>query len=74
MFVCERKYIFDDFFAIFKKSFKAIQEIKRNWVKPTEGQMQELEFLQENANKAKVKWNFKNNMNTSKEWFLKQWY
>ncbi|XP_050748365.1 sorting nexin-31 isoform X1 [Gymnogyps californianus] len=33
---------------------QAIQEVKRNWVKPTEGQMQELEFLQKNANKAKV--------------------
>lgn len=58
-----RKYIFADFFAIFKNSFKAVQEVKRNWVKPTEGQMQELEFLQKNANKAKVKWYFKNNIN-----------
>ncbi|XP_050565054.1 sorting nexin-31 [Cygnus atratus] len=32
---------------------QAIQEVKRNWVKPTEGQMQELEFLRKNANKAK---------------------
>ncbi|XP_074997480.1 sorting nexin-31 isoform X8 [Calonectris borealis] len=32
---------------------QAVQEVKRNWVKPTEGQMQELEFLQKNANKAK---------------------
>ncbi|XP_076185440.1 sorting nexin-31 isoform X3 [Aptenodytes patagonicus] len=32
---------------------QAIQEVKRNWVKPTEGQMQELEFLQKNENKAK---------------------
>ncbi|XP_042642013.1 sorting nexin-31 isoform X2 [Tyto alba] len=32
---------------------QAIQEVKRNWVKPTEGQMQELEFLQKNANKTK---------------------
>ncbi|NXJ97765.1 SNX31 protein, partial [Corythaixoides concolor] len=32
---------------------QAIQEVKRNWIKPTEGQMQELEFLQKNANKAK---------------------
>ncbi|KAF1487192.1 Sorting nexin-31, partial [Megadyptes antipodes antipodes] len=32
---------------------QAIQEVKRNWVKPTEGQMQELELLQKNANKAK---------------------
>ncbi|XP_064298377.1 sorting nexin-31 isoform X3 [Phalacrocorax carbo] len=32
---------------------QAIQEVKRNWVKPTEGQMQELKFLQKNANKAK---------------------
>ncbi|KFP73119.1 Sorting nexin-31, partial [Apaloderma vittatum] len=32
---------------------QAIQEVKRNWVKPTEGQMQELEFLQKNANKVK---------------------
>ncbi|XP_010128923.1 PREDICTED: sorting nexin-31, partial [Chlamydotis macqueenii] len=32
---------------------QAIQEVKRNWVKPTERQMQELEFLQKNANKAK---------------------
>lgn len=43
-------------FAILKKKcFKAIQEVKRNWIKPTEGQMQELEFLQKNRNKAKVK-------------------
>ncbi|NXC14896.1 SNX31 protein, partial [Corythaeola cristata] len=47
------KYIFADSFAVFKNSFKAIQEVKRNWIKPTEGQMQELEFLQKNANKAK---------------------
>ncbi|XP_075351172.1 sorting nexin-31 isoform X3 [Mycteria americana] len=32
---------------------QAIQEVKRNWVKPTEGQMQELKFLQKNENKAK---------------------
>ncbi|XP_014821065.1 PREDICTED: sorting nexin-31 isoform X3 [Calidris pugnax] len=32
---------------------QAVQEVKRNWVKPTEGQMQELEFLQKSANKAK---------------------
>ncbi|XP_035172107.1 sorting nexin-31 isoform X1 [Oxyura jamaicensis] len=32
---------------------QAIQEVKRNWIKPTEGQMQELEFLQKNTNKAK---------------------
>ncbi|XP_068528472.1 sorting nexin-31 isoform X3 [Anas acuta] len=32
---------------------QAIQEVKRNWIKPTEGQMQELEFLQKNRNKAK---------------------
>ncbi|NXT89931.1 SNX31 protein, partial [Anhinga rufa] len=32
---------------------QAIQEVKRNWVKPTEEQMQELKFLQKNANKAK---------------------
>uniref|UniRef100_A0A8C0EZF1 Sorting nexin 31 n=1 Tax=Bubo bubo TaxID=30461 RepID=A0A8C0EZF1_BUBBB len=32
---------------------QAIQEVKRNWLKPTERQMQELEFLQKNANKAK---------------------
>ncbi|KAM6444389.1 LOW QUALITY PROTEIN: sorting nexin-31 [Rhynochetos jubatus] len=32
---------------------QAVQEVKRNWVKPTERQMQELEFLQKNANKAK---------------------
>ncbi|XP_075271890.1 sorting nexin-31 isoform X1 [Opisthocomus hoazin] len=32
---------------------QAIQEVKKNWVKPTEMQMQELEFLQNNANKAK---------------------
>ncbi|NXR05477.1 SNX31 protein, partial [Sagittarius serpentarius] len=32
---------------------QAIQEIERNWVKPTEEQMQELEFLPKNANKAK---------------------
>ena len=49
---------FADFLAIFKNSVKAIQEVKKNWVKPTEMQMQELEFLQNNANKAKVKWCF----------------
>ncbi|NXF38333.1 SNX31 protein, partial [Nyctibius bracteatus] len=32
---------------------QAIQEVKRNWVKPTEGQMQELKFLQKNEHKAK---------------------
>ncbi|NXX54563.1 SNX31 protein, partial [Scopus umbretta] len=32
---------------------QAIQEVKRNWVKPTEGQMQELKFLQKNTNKEK---------------------
>ncbi|KAM7122012.1 sorting nexin-31 isoform 4-T4 [Ciconia maguari] len=32
---------------------QAIQEVKRNWIKPTEGQMQELKFLQKNENKAK---------------------
>ncbi|NXN53853.1 SNX31 protein, partial [Rynchops niger] len=33
---------------------QAVQEVKKNWVKPTEGQMQELEFLQKNMNKAKL--------------------
>ncbi|XP_064363720.1 sorting nexin-31 isoform X4 [Dromaius novaehollandiae] len=32
---------------------QAIQEIERNWIKPTEGEMQELEFLQKTANKRK---------------------
>ncbi|KFO90331.1 Sorting nexin-31, partial [Buceros rhinoceros silvestris] len=32
---------------------QAIQEVKRNWVRPTERQMQELEFLQNSGNKAK---------------------
>ncbi|KAM9386837.1 LOW QUALITY PROTEIN: sorting nexin-31 [Phaethornis superciliosus] len=32
---------------------QAVQEVKRDWVKPTEGQMQELKFLQKNENKAK---------------------
>ncbi|XP_055654719.1 sorting nexin-31 isoform X2 [Falco peregrinus] len=32
---------------------QAIQEVERNWVKPTEGQMQELELLQKNAHKVK---------------------
>ncbi|NXK36034.1 SNX31 protein, partial [Piprites chloris] len=32
---------------------QAVQEVERNWVKPTEQQMQELEFLQKNANKVK---------------------
>ncbi|KAM9023376.1 LOW QUALITY PROTEIN: sorting nexin-31 [Ara ararauna] len=33
---------------------QAIQEVERNWVKPTEEQMQELEFLQKKANKVKL--------------------
>ncbi|XP_068789014.1 sorting nexin-31 isoform X2 [Struthio camelus] len=32
---------------------QAIQEIERNWVKPTEEEMQELGFLQKTANKVK---------------------
>ncbi|NXI48806.1 SNX31 protein, partial [Chloroceryle aenea] len=32
---------------------QAIQEVKKNWVKPTEKQKKELEFLQTNANKVK---------------------
>ncbi|KAM6281031.1 sorting nexin-31 isoform 3-T3 [Porphyrio hochstetteri] len=33
---------------------QAIQEVKKNWLTPTEGQMQELELLQKNANKSKL--------------------
>ncbi|NXL90522.1 SNX31 protein, partial [Alectura lathami] len=32
---------------------QAVQEVQRNWIKPAEGQMQELEFLLKNANKSK---------------------
>ncbi|XP_062424535.1 sorting nexin-31 [Rhea pennata] len=32
---------------------QAIQEIERNWIKPTEREIQELEFLQKTANKVK---------------------
>lgn len=68
--MCKRKSIFVDFFAIFKNSFKAIQEVKRNWVRPTERQMQELEFLQKNGNKAKVKYYFKKQYKRTKEVFF----
>ncbi|XP_039383695.1 sorting nexin-31 isoform X3 [Mauremys reevesii] len=33
---------------------QALQEIEKNWVKPTDGQMQKLESLQKAANKIKV--------------------
>ncbi|XP_044862882.1 sorting nexin-31 isoform X2 [Mauremys mutica] len=33
---------------------QALQEIEKNWVKPTDGQMQKLESLQKAANKMKV--------------------
>ncbi|XP_074842950.1 sorting nexin-31 isoform X4 [Carettochelys insculpta] len=33
---------------------QALQEIEKNWVKPTDGQMQKLELLQKEANKTKV--------------------
>ncbi|NXQ90454.1 SNX31 protein, partial [Nyctibius grandis] len=33
---------------------QAIQEVKRNWVKPTEGQMQELKFLQKKCKQSEA--------------------
>ncbi|XP_055654721.1 sorting nexin-31 isoform X4 [Falco peregrinus] len=44
---------------------QAIQEVERNWVKPTEGQMQELELLQKNAHKVKVSLAFTANHSSS---------
>ncbi|NXC49569.1 SNX31 protein, partial [Penelope pileata] len=32
---------------------QAVQEVKKNWIKPAEGQMQGLQFLQKRTNKAK---------------------